>query len=98
MRFKKDVKIFGVREEIMLGMQVADKVWAELGVDLVITSVTDGRHSQTSLHYTGCAFDCRIWDIDSVDAARMLRDRLTDEFDVVVEKTHIHVEYQPQRG
>lgn len=46
----------------------------DLGVDLTITSATDGVHSgPTDPHYSGEAFDVRTHDLDSV-----LRPRLID--------------------
>lgn len=78
-----------------------------------VTSVSDGAHSDGSRHYTGNAVDLRIWnllpapfdgDFDRADlraaanhAAAELRDRLTEEYRVIVERTHIHVQYSPGR-
>lgn len=60
----------------------------------------ESKHSFSSLHYNGCAVDVRtryFTDDEKYALGDMLRQRLTDEFDVVVESTHIHVEYQPKR-
>ena len=105
MRLKAGVSILGVRSELVLAMQIAQEVYRELEVGaLTITSVTDSRHSRTSLHYVGLAFDIRTrngfdqWDSkEKHRVARALRIALQSEFDVVVEGTHIHIEYQPKR-
>jgi len=99
-RTKPGVKLFGLRPELVWALSVADGVYRELNVDLVITSVMDGKHSVTSLHYAGAAADLRIRDMGQTKAetARdMIEERLTDEFDVVLEKDHIHLEVQPRR-
>lgn len=106
MKLKTGVSILGVRSELVLGMFIASSVYRMLmlGV-MVITSVTDGRHSRTSLHYLALAFDIRTRDESGVQwpksekygVAKALREALGEDFDVVVERTHIHIEYQPKR-
>ena len=98
MKFKEGVKVFGIRQEALLILMCAETVWARQGEEVVCTSVVDGSHSVASLHFAGCAVDLRIWGLDVEKAAAELREALTDEYDVVVEADHIHVEYQPKRG
>ena len=70
------------------------KVW--------ITSANDSRHGDDSLHYQNRAFDIRIYNITGkvqVEAelwAERLALALGDEYDVVKEKDHIHVEFDPE--
>lgn len=98
-RFLPQCRVFGIRPELVVAMQVVDGVLAKDGVDLVVTSAVNGKHSNASLHYAGAAFDLRIWDIEDVYAtAGKIREALTPEFDVVVEKSHIHIEFQPKLG
>lgn len=102
LRLKKSTDIRGMRPELVLAMHIADQVWVEHGSEqCVVTSVTDGSHSRNSLHYVGLAFDLRIWawkdDAAAVQGAAVdLQGRLGDSFDVVVESSHVHVEYQPE--
>ncbi len=80
-------------------MIIARDVFKAHNVYFVITSVCDGKHSATSLHYTGCAFDCRIRALDAKQRKQITSDlkvALTSDFDVVLEATHIHIEYQPR--
>lgn len=98
MRFKTGVKIKDVKAEMLFAAMVADEIWREFGQPegVTITSVTDGKHSKNSLHYEGLAIDLRTRYFNGAQKKRiteLLRQRLTDEFDVVLERTHIHVEH-----
>ena len=97
---KPGVDIFGMRPELLLGIFIAERIWAAFGVELVLTSVRDGKHSETSLHYAGCAADFRTNGIDPdilKEIVRQLKEKLGRDFDVIVEADHIHIEYQPRR-
>jgi hypothetical protein len=70
-----------------------DTVW--------ITSANDGVHMEGSLHYKNRAFDIRTRNVtEGVTAqkswTRKVRKVLGKDYDVVFEKDHIHVEYQPK--
>lgn len=68
------------------------------GRECIVTSARDGTHSEHSLHYEGRAMDIRTRDQPEAEiqvCASWLRARLGPDFDVVVEKTHIHVEFDP---
>ena len=103
-----NVKLDVSDSAVLVGIHIVASVYDEHGLDLTITSGSeghpgDGVHSANSLHYKGKAFDCRIWDIPEsylpifVDKLKM---RLGKDFDVVWHpvnhKTHIHVEYDPK--
>ena len=91
------VKLAGLRPEVVVAMVIADQVYAKHDKAFVITSVTDGKHSDTSLHYTGNAFDCRIYDdIDNEALRDEIKGKLNVDFDVVLEGNHIHIEFQPK--
>lgn len=99
MSIKKGVKSeFCLTPEILLGLMVARDVYAAYGHSMVITSLADGKHKEDSLHYTGYAADLRTRDLDDSDkklVAKMLRGCLGDDYDVVLESDHIHMEYDP---
>ena len=98
MFLKKGVNIQGMSTELLYGLNVADAVYKELGYELTVTSVLDGRHSLTSLHYAGNAADLRIRGVSDPQAiVDMLKARLGVNFDVLLESNHIHIEYQPRR-
>lgn len=78
---------------------VAESVFSAVGAELVVTSVTEGKHSPGSLHYVGLACDLRsntLTPAQRVAIAQNLKEALGAEFDVVMEATHIHVEFQPK--
>ena len=98
MKLKEDVILQGLRPEMLIAVIVCNDVYAKYGEELVITSAVDSKHSAKSLHYSGCAIDIRtrFFEFDEVSlVAADIRGRLTEDFDVVVESDHIHIEYQP---
>lgn len=99
---KAGVNPLGMRPEIMLAIAVADEVYNILNVHLVITSISDGKHSANSYHYKGLAVDLRtryfLDDKDLKDTAKEIKDRLGPLYDVVVEKDHIHLEFDEKRA
>ena len=100
MKLKKNVRLTGIRPELMIAIIVANDVYDTYNKELVLTSVLDGTHSNLSLHYAGCAFDCRTryFDYSTVrDVAKDIRSKLTKDFDVVIEPSHLHIEFQPRK-
>jgi len=101
LRIKEDVQLLGIQPQVVLAIVTAQALWEKYGAqELTVTSVTEGRHSRTSLHYAGFAVDLRIHGIP-VGYRQALRDELAErlgpEFDVILEEDHIHVEWQPKR-
>lgn len=104
---KPGVRVQGMRPEMLVALMVAKAVYDEHGVDCVVTSVTDGRHSYQSLHYSGQALDLRTHVFRDAEHARRARNRIAErlgqDYDVLLESVgtaneHIHIEYQPKRG
>ena len=74
----------------------AEEIWEDHGETLVVTCGLDGTHSAGSLHYYGLALDFRTYyfsDQTKKEVARRLQEFLGDDFDVVLEATHCHVEW-----
>lgn len=69
-------------------------------VPAVITSGMEGKHKVGSKHYKGHAFDFRtkhiVWN-QAVAVAKLLREKLGPDFDVILERDHLHVEWDPKR-
>lgn len=102
MIIKPGVSLLGMRPEIMPAMMVVNEVYALHGHNLVLTSVTDGKHGANSYHYDGLAFDARTNYFKTADqvhcVAEDIRQRLGFPFDVVVEKDHIHIEFDLRKA
>ncbi|MCH8067789.1 MAG: hypothetical protein IID16_00745 [Candidatus Marinimicrobia bacterium] len=100
MKLKKGVRTLGIRPELVLAIMVAEKIYLDKGKELVITSLSGGEHSDTSLHYAGSGVDLRtryFTKKQKLEVFNALKKKLTRDYDVILEKTHIHIEYQPRR-
>tara|TARA_B100000949_G_C14255921_1_gene440445 strand:+ start:648 stop:995 length:348 start_codon:yes stop_codon:yes gene_type:complete len=76
------------------------------GFRFVVTSGNDSKHSVGSLHYINCAVDARIkyWpngvevyltDNEQGQIKTDLDKVLGPDWDIVIESTHIHIEWDP---
>jgi len=102
MKLKKGVNPLRLQPEMVLALMVAENVWFDNGQELVVTSLNDSEHSRQSLHYSGNAADLRIRYFapnQHGSIEQQLRDALGNnpDYDIVLEATHIHIEYQPKR-
>lgn len=82
--------------EILRGVR---PVYATFQVPCVVTSGGDGHHQENSKHYTGEALDFRIRDLQPEQMrtlVQLCQKRLGQDFDVVLEQSHLHVEYDPK--
>lgn len=81
-------------------INAANLSFGQYGLDAIITSAADGKHMARSKHYTGDALDFRRWNADAkgvtVSVLRSLKDLLGSDYDIVLESTHFHVEYDPE--
>ena len=104
---KDDVHINGAHmyPEIVRIVEVARETAPAMVKETVwITSAADGSHMSGSLHFVNRAYDIRINNIvgfaDFPKAAEVWAERiqasLGDDYDVVLEEDHIHVEYDPE--
>ena len=99
MRLKRGVRVLGMRPELLLALVIAEPLFVDKGVDLVVTSVIDGKHSVGSLHYTGAAVDLRTRDLTDEQKEEIkiqLAHVLGADYDVVLESNHFHIEFQPK--
>ena len=99
---KHGVRLLGMSPQNTLAVIVTDQVLAAHKTgDAIITSASDGRHARGSLHYAGHAVDMRTRTIPgglrSVIAAE-IGTRLGEEYDVILEADHLHIEWQPKGG
>jgi len=98
MRLKDGVSVNGLKPECIIALSICNEVYKNYGIDMVITSGTEGKHGTNSLHYVGFAFDLRINNIQYASDVDLIykdiRDALTVEYDVILESDHMHIEYQ----
>jgi len=106
-RFKKGVRVDVQKARlpgvVLMAIAEADEVFVMVtGRTAIVTSLLEGEHSENSLHYEGKAFDLRTRDLTDrqvSDIHDLLEQRLNNlgagNFDVIVEPTHIHVEWDP---
>jgi hypothetical protein len=98
---KPGARITGLRPEILFAAVAAERVYAQAGHDLMITACVDGKHMAGSLHYAGQAIDVRTRDIAPADVQKLIaqiKACLGDDFDVLLEVDHIHIEFQPKQS
>lgn len=94
---KQGVDVRGLHPFIWNMLYDIEPFYNELGLNLVITSALDGIHSRASLHYLGLAVDIRIRELNTpIDMFDRIKSVLHPAYDVVLESTHIHIEYQPK--
>lgn len=72
-----------------------DNLSNRIGKDIWITSANDGKHRKDSYHYKNLALDIRIWNLNKNDIDIIIRGLKEDNsyHDVVLEKDHIHCEF-----
>lgn len=100
MNIKQGVKLTGLRSEMVMALVIAQETAKTYNQHyrITVTSVTDGTHSKGSLHYVGQAADIRVSDMpfEVSKYIESLKLALKENYDVVYEKTHIHIEFQPK--
>lgn len=102
MILKKGVRIKGIKPETVMGIMFAESIWKtslDRNDPMIITSITDGKHMNGSLHYKGYGFDIRTNFLTSAQKSIFfdaLKNHMDLEFDIVLEISHIHVEFDPK--
>ena len=98
---KPGVRITGMRPEILLAAVAAMEAYKAVGHDLMVTACVDGKHMAGSLHYAGAAIDLRTRDVAPADVQKLItqiKACLGDDFDVLLEVDHLHIEFQPKQA
>jgi len=101
---KHTVDLRGLSPQCALAYAIIAPLFHKLKLECVITSATDGKHGDLSLHYMGKALDLRSKHLAPDDRSRMLnaiRDRLGPQWDVLLEdygkdNEHFHIEFDPR--
>ncbi len=96
MLLKLGVDISRLADPIRSRLSAIDSLWRTWGEEVIITSTYEGEHSAGSLHYVNRAIDLRLpKNKGAAQAVDAIKGLLGDDYDVVLEKTHIHVEHDP---
>jgi len=106
---KPGVKLKDLVPQISLAIAIAHSIFPLYagGGKMTVTSCNDSKHKVGSLHYLGRAVDIRfnalsgITPADRVKLARLVRNALGAEFDVLHEyigtdNEHLHLEWDPK--
>jgi len=96
---KLGVSIDRVSRHMRRAYDKIDLVFREFNMEPVITSTYEGSHSPSSLHYDledygATDFRKPRRDLDKI--VKRLREVLGEDYDVVIMRTHIHVEFDPK--
>jgi len=87
-----------IHSAIVAALPKIDRIYSKFGQIGVITSARDGEHMGGSKHYTGEALDLRSFYFNGIERQEIhfeLRNALGADYDVVLEKDHFHVEFDP---
>ena len=99
---KPGVDLQGLAPQMALAYTIACEIYREQAQQVcTITSGKEGEHGPNSLHPFGKALDFRIRTLTVVQQQTIflaLRTALGEQFDVVLEPTHLHVEYDPKES
>lgn len=96
---KDGIGTSGMKPPIVDALIRVALVYHTYGYTFVLTDAgTPGVHKTGSLHYRGYAIDCRTRDVPGWQLPHLL-DALQHElgfsYDVIQEKDHFHIEYDP---
>lgn len=106
MRFKDSTIILSMTPAIVAILQAAEAAYAAIRVPCWVTSGNDGRHMNGSFHYRDRAVDFRtghhwqnplLTQAEAEEVAAAMRQRLGQDYDVVLESDHLHVEFDVRR-
>ena len=96
---KRGAKVNRLQTEMILAVIVANEAYAKYETECVITEGVGGKHGRGSRHYVGYAIDLRTRNLHESwreIVADDIRERLGEQYDVILESDHIHVEFDPK--
>jgi hypothetical protein len=101
---KDGADLRGLSPEILDAAFLTARVFGAFGCPFVVTSGLDGEHMTGSKHYSGNAVDIRLptWygrsEATNDTVLAEIRLAVGKDYDVVYERDHYHVEYDPKNG
>lgn len=101
LRFKQGVLAYGLQPEMLWCLDRCTVVYSAFDKDCTVTSARGGRHSAKSRHYSGLAVDLRTRDLNESQIRQIhegLIKALGNDYDVILEADHFHIEYDPKNA
>lgn len=95
MLVKMGVDYSRLKDPIRSKLRIIDNIFGRNGNEAVLTATFGGLHSPSSFHYVDLAADFRLGIHNDV-ILKELRQHLGKDYDVVLETTHFHIEYDPK--
>ena len=98
LQFKEGVQLTATKAVNKL-LYAGERAFASVGKECIVTSGRDGVHQIQSKHYSDEALDLRRFHLESHEldtVVEALKRTLGQDFDIVIEPTHIHLEYDPK--
>lgn len=104
LEIKEGVDLNGLHIKMVESIPIVMNVLTAYGVTPTITSGLEGDdHMRTSLHYKGRALDWRTRELvggylgdDAHEVHNIIKTVLGVDYDVILETTHLHIEYDPK--
>jgi hypothetical protein len=96
MLLKLGVDISRLVKPLRNALNYIDHIFLSAGTEAVVTSTFEGSHKPGSLHYSNAALDLRLPGPGREYLFGLLKDNLGNDFDIILEKDHIHVEHDPK--
>ena len=97
---KKGVVFHCLKKEILDLINLLDTFTNKINKNIWITAARNGKHRKDSYHYLDLALDIRRWNLTSKQIEQMrkyVEDTLGIFYDFVLEKNHIHIEFDKRR-
>lgn len=96
---KEGVQIAGLQQKMQPAIDALEREFLRHNLDLVITSAVRP-WDRKSKHSRGLAFDIRTYTLLNKETIASVHARLVNElgtnYDVVLERDHIHIEWEPK--
>jgi len=95
LQFKEGVQLT-ITKAVNELLQAGVTAFTTVNKPCVVTSGRDGQHQVNSKHYTNEALDFRTFHLQGDElhtVVQALQRTLGENFDVVIEASHLHVEY-----
>jgi hypothetical protein len=96
MLIKAGVDISRLERNTRRGLRKVADIFLRYDQEVIITSAFEGNHGAGSLHYANQAFDVRFPSDDKENIEASIFEELSNDFDVLMESDHIHIEYDPK--